>query len=67
MVGIGLVLLTYMIIVESEPGALPLLLILAGIGGLAVKTRGLPDRNGAVSRYSGNRPIGPGETDNNEP
>lgn len=67
MVGIGLVLLTYMIIVESEPGALPLLLILAGIGGLAVKTRGLPDRHGAVSCNPGNRPIGPGEADSIEP
>lgn len=29
---IGIVLATYMIIVESEPGALPLLLIVAGTG-----------------------------------
>ena len=67
MAGIGLVLLTYMIIVESEPGALPLLLILGGIGGLIIKTRGLPNRGGAVSRNSKNRPIGPGEMDNLQP
>ncbi|NBC28014.1 MAG: hypothetical protein GVY08_14220 [Bacteroidetes bacterium] len=29
---IGIVLATYMVIVESEPGALPLLLIVAGAG-----------------------------------
>lgn len=29
---IGIVLLTYMVIVESEPGALPLLLIVVGAG-----------------------------------
>lgn len=29
---IGIVLMTFMIIVESEPGALPLLLILVGAG-----------------------------------
>ena len=28
---VGIVLMTYMITVESEPGALPLLLVIAGI------------------------------------
>lgn len=31
---VGLVLLAYMVSVEGEPGALPLLLILVGAGGL---------------------------------
>jgi succinate dehydrogenase hydrophobic anchor subunit len=31
---LGLILLTYMVTVEDEPGALPLLLILSGIAGL---------------------------------
>lgn len=30
--GIGVLLLVYMITVESEPGALPLLLVVAGLG-----------------------------------
>lgn len=29
---VGLVLLVYMIVVESEPGALPLLLVVVGLG-----------------------------------
>lgn len=34
--GIGLVLLVYMVTVEGEPGALPLLLILLGGGWYAI-------------------------------
>lgn len=33
---IGIVLMTYMITIEGEPGALPLFLILAGAGGFLV-------------------------------
>jgi hypothetical protein len=32
LVALGLVLLTYMVVVESEPGAIPLLLVAAGAG-----------------------------------
>lgn len=32
---LGLVLLIYMVTVEDEPGALPLLLIVSGVAGLA--------------------------------
>lgn len=33
---LGLVLLSYMITMEDEPGALPLLLVLIGSGGYAI-------------------------------
>lgn len=38
MTALGLCLLVYMIVVESEPGAIPLLLLLFGIGWL-ISTR----------------------------
>lgn len=31
-IAVGAVLMTYMVLVESEPGAIPLLLIVVGIG-----------------------------------
>ncbi|HMB98605.1 MAG TPA: hypothetical protein VKM36_08995 [Balneolaceae bacterium] len=35
-VAIGMLLLTYMILVEDEPGAVPLLLIILGFGGYLI-------------------------------
>jgi len=35
-VAIGILLLTYMILVEDEPGAIPLILIILGFGGFLI-------------------------------
>lgn len=35
-VAIGMLLLTYMILVEDEPGAIPLILIILGFGGFLI-------------------------------
>ena len=43
---IGLALMTFMIVVESEPGALPLLLVLLGAGGYFVAWRRGRTRHG---------------------
>lgn len=44
-VAIGILLLTYMILVEDEPGAIPLMLITLGFGGFLVTRFKTPSEN----------------------